>query len=108
VGEVRAKKGFRIREEKSRKAGPRSGNDWDSGFRLRASGLRASSLQQTADSERRGIREGFREKWMGDSPSHLILSLGGARKTKEKGYDGPQAVLVYSVYLVYSVCSVRR
>jgi len=42
---------------------------------------------------------------MGDSPSPLILSLGGARKTKEKGYRGPQAYLVYPVH---SVCSVVR
>jgi hypothetical protein len=58
---------------------------------------RANRLQQTADSEGRGLREGFKEKWKGDSPSPLVpfdrlttpLSLGGARKTKEKGYDGP-------------------
>jgi hypothetical protein len=53
----------------------------DKGFRLQASGI--------------GLREGFREKWTGDSPSPLVpfdrlttsLSLGGARKTKEKGYS---------------------
>jgi hypothetical protein len=30
-----------------------------------------------------GHREGFIEKWKGDSPSPLILSLGVARKNKE-------------------------
>ena len=38
-----------------------------------------------------GNLEGFREKWKGNSPSPLILSLDGARKTKEKGYRRPQA-----------------
>jgi hypothetical protein len=32
----------------------------------------------------------IQEKWMGDSPSPLILSLGGARMTTEKGYHRPQ------------------
>jgi len=33
----------------------------------------------------------FKEKWKGNSPSPLILSLGGARKIKEAGYPRPQA-----------------
>ena len=36
-----------------------------------------------------GTREGFKEV-EGDSPSPLILSLGGARKIKETGYHRPQ------------------
>jgi hypothetical protein len=63
-----------------------------SGFRLQASGRKQKTAKRGF-----GLREGFKEKWKGDSPSPLIpfdrlttpLSLGGARKTKEKGYDGP-------------------
>jgi hypothetical protein len=51
------------------------------GVGIRASGKRAVSLQQAADSERKARRE----KRRGIFPLTSDPFLGGARKTKEKG-----------------------
>lgn len=71
--------------------------------RKRASGRN----EPTACSRQPTVREKQGGKSGGEyAPSPLILSLGGARKIKEKGYHRTQADLVYSVYLVYPVCLV--
>jgi hypothetical protein len=54
---------------------------------------RADSLQQTADSERRRIREsgfGIRDSGCQGSTVHGFKEKRGARKIKETGYHRPQ------------------
>jgi len=47
----------------------------------------STAQREDGDSGYMGSRvQGYKEKWKGNSPSPLILSLGGARKNKEKGY----------------------